>query len=131
MIGTLYYDDNAGFSSPANVGTLRMSKKGYKVTPVIDEDRSGNPVTVAYEVEVNALVSTFDATFLTANTWYFRIYFPDEYDDYIALGEREYVVDYDGQITRNTIQYSEVKLKFVIDTSDYSSYTDPVAVPPP
>jgi hypothetical protein len=133
VIGTLYYDDNAGWTSPAIVGTLRMREKGYKVTPIVDDDRSGNPVTVAYEVEVNALVSTFDATFKTADTWYFRVYFPDTEvgSAYIDLGEREYVIDYDGQINRNTIQYSVVKLKFVIDTALYGAYSTTVSVPPP
>jgi hypothetical protein len=86
---------------------------------------------VAYEVEVNALVSTFDATFKTADTWYFRIYFPDTSTAYIDLGEREYVIDYDGQINRNTIEYSVVKLKFVIDTALYGAYSTTVSVPPP
>lgn len=126
MIGHLYFADNGSYIGAENVGTLRSKKKGYQVKPVTQENRDGNPETIAYEVEVRALCLTLDGDFLTDTEWYFRIHFPDD-SKYINLGLHPYQIDYDGLINRNGIEYHEIRLAFNIAASVYSSYAVPAS----
>jgi len=130
MRGTLYFSDSAGWTEPLAVGTLRDEKRGYNIKPMTELNREANPEPVGYEVEVNSLILELNASFLTQGSWYFRVYFLDE-GRAINLGLRQYLIDYDGQIVRNGIEYHEVKLKFNIAADEYSAYAIPVSVPNP
>ena len=128
MQGILKFGDQSDYSDATEVGTLRSRKRGYTLTPVVDDNRNGNPETIAYEVEVRALCLELDEDFLSGTEYYFMIDFADEAKG-AYLGLREYMIDYDGQITRNGIEYHEVRLSFHIPASSYASYL-PQAAPP-
>lgn len=124
MIGHLYFANNSSYAGASNVGTLRSKKKGYQVKPVTQENRNGNPETIAYEVEVRALCLVLDEDFLSETKWYFRIQFAD--GKYINLGEHPYQIDYDGLINRNGIEYHEIRLNFFISANSYNAYAIPI-----
>lgn len=127
MIGHLYFASSGTYGDAANVGTLRSRKKGYQVKPIVQEDRNGNPQTVAYEVEVRALCLTLAATFLSGTQWYFQVRFPTE-NKALTLGQHPYQVDYDGLINRNGIEYHEIRVAFNIGAGEYATYAVPATL---
>lgn len=125
MLGNLWFSDIAILAEAFPCGTLRSKQRGYTVKPIVDDNRNGNPEPIGYEVEANSLVLTLDANFLTADEWHFWIKFP-LVPNWIYLGVRKYMIDYDGLITRNGIEYHEIKLKFNIGADEYADYAIPV-----
>lgn len=124
MKGRLEYSpDGEGFNQLG----LEMTRKEqeYTVEPVTDNDRSGNPVVVGYEVTATGrFLSPINGPLLTASEWYFRIFFPEE-NKQIPLGFRKYQIEYDGLIDRNSITYFTVKVNFLADISQFTTLTTP------
>jgi hypothetical protein len=127
MLGILKYATLSNYSDATEVGTLRSRKKGFTLKPITDDNRDGNPETIAYEVEVRALCLTLDGSFLSATEYYFQVDFADD-SKAANLGLREYQINYDGQINRNGVEYNEVRLFFLIDAADYGTYIPQVIV---
>ena len=125
MKATLQYSAN-GSTGWQNCGSQISAKDlAYTVNPVNDTDRTGNAVTIAFDVEVSATPITLTSGFLSASEWFFRLYFASE-SKKIELGEREYTIDFDGLPGRNAVNYHKINIKFEITTAQYSSYTTPV-----
>jgi len=127
MQGTLKFATLSNYSDATEVGTLRSIKKDFTIKPVVDDNRNGNPIPIAYEVEVRALCLVLDGDFLSGTEYYFMIDFPVDFKA-SYLGLREYMIDYDGQITRNGIEYHEIRLFFHIAAADYGSYIPQVVI---
>jgi hypothetical protein len=112
-----------------NCGTIRSSKnQDYKVTALTDDNRLGEPETIGYEIKIQALILTLNTDFLDLDTWYFRLVFPNDLE-MILLGERKYIIDFDGLITRHGIVYHTISLNFNIDPDEYADYAVPGSLP--
>ena len=120
MQGYLQYSD-AEIGPYLNIGTLRTSDKDYTIKPQTVDSRIGDPVPVAYEV--NVLATLLDATtdFYSEVEWYFRIYFPDTNAE-IRLHQRYYLPEFSGELNRHTITEHKIKLQFSIRPDEYLFY---------
>ena len=113
-----------------NFGTLRTKDGQFlTVSPETQNDRSGNPALTCYTVEAEAQALTVNSDFLTSDEWYFRVVFLAELKE-IRLGIRPYFMEFAGELQRNAITLSRVKISFKISPSQYATYTTPVNLPP-
>jgi len=129
MYAILQFGESAETIVYKDCGTVRSKKKkGYKVSPVKDNNREGNPETVAYKVSIEALSLDLNTTFLNADSHYFRLMFPRSLE-MIELGLQDYTIDYDADIKFNNREYFLIKLSFIIEKTQFNTYRSRVPLP--
>jgi len=104
-----------------DAGTLRSVKKEYKVSPVIIENRAGEKETAGFNVNVSAQLITQNTDIFDELEWYWRIKFADDLK-MIKLGEHPYTVEFDAQLSRNTVKYHRINISFYIPYDEYEDY---------
>lgn len=114
-----YYDDPLWF----DCGTVRaLDGNDYKVTAIIGRNSENDPECIGYKVTVVARILELDSGFLSSDQYSFKLKDLDS-GDFINLSQRKYMVDYDGLIKRNDIEYHTIRLEFEIPIASYGSYT--------
>lgn len=127
MKGILQYSSLVG-GPFKNAGTIRTNTKSYTLTPVTDKNIIGEPRQTAFNVKAEANVLSLNSDFLTADSWYFRIYFPTELKE-IALGSRNYLVSYDAKTDLPGIEIFKINLDFLVSVAALNSYITPANLP--
>lgn len=108
-----------------NCGVIRPKKgQDYQVKSVTEADRIDEPVLIGFEVNLQAVALQLESDFLDNSAWYFRLYYPND-TKRINLGQRGYIIDYDGQIQRNRIEYHTITLRFFLSVAEYADFTTP------
>lgn len=109
-------------------GTVRpLTGNDFKITSIVGRDSENTPECIGYKVTVNSRIITIHADLLDEDEWNFRLYDPVN-DTIIDLYTHKYLIDYDGLIKRNNIEYHTIRLEFEIGISSYESYTEWAAV---
>jgi len=98
-----------------NCGLIRSKDKLYVVKRFSLEDRLGIPQPAGFTIEARTKVLQLNTDFLTQRIWHFRLNFFDN-SQVAYLGQYPYLISYDAQLERNSVEYHEIRVQFDVLT---------------